>query len=146
MQSRCYPSDLSDSQWTLVAPHIPSAKSGGRPRTTDVRAVLDGIIYLLRTGCQWRQLPSDFPPWPTVHSYFRAWRIGGVWVLLHHALYPLARLAAGRKPHPTIAIMDGQSMGSDRTGLVAALYRYAKANQRNKLQASCHCTSGISHI
>jgi putative transposase len=110
MRSRCYPSDLSDSQWTLVAPHIPSAKSGGRPRTTDVRAVLDGIIYLLRTGCQWRQLPSDFPPWPTVHSYFRAWRIGGVWVLLHRALYPLARLAAGRKPHPTIAIMDGQSV------------------------------------
>jgi putative transposase len=66
MRTRSYAADLTDAQWALVAPHIPAAKSGGRPRTTDVRAVLDAIIYLLRTGCQWRQLPSDFPPWPTV--------------------------------------------------------------------------------
>ena len=71
MRYQRYPSDLTDAQWALVAPHIPSAKCGGRLRTTDVRAVLDAIIYLLRTGCQWRQLPSDFPSWPTVHGYFR---------------------------------------------------------------------------
>ena len=110
MRARRYPSDLNDAQWALVAPHIPSAKSGGRPRSTDVRAVVDAIIYLLRTGCQWRQLPSDFPPWPTVHGYFRGWRTAGVWVLLHRALYPHARLAAGRKPDPTVVIMDGQSV------------------------------------
>src|SRR5579859_8102402 len=96
MRSRCYPSDLTDEQWALVGPYIPAAKFGGRPRTTDVRAVLDAIIYLLRTGCQWRQLPSDFPPWPTVHGYFRGRRMSGVWALLHRALYPLARLASGR--------------------------------------------------
>jgi putative transposase len=116
MRYRRYPSDLTDAQWALVAPHIPSAKSGGRPRTTDVRAVLDAIIYLLRTGCQWRQLPSDFPPWPTVHGYFRGWRMAGVWVLLHRALYPLARLAAGRKPDPSVVIMDGQSVKTAEQG------------------------------
>ena len=71
MRTRCYLSDLTDAQWALVAPNIRAAKSGGRPRTTDVRAVFDAIIYLLRTGCQWRKLPSDFPPRPTVHGYFR---------------------------------------------------------------------------
>jgi hypothetical protein len=64
-----------------VAPHIPAAKLGGRPRTTDVRAVFDAILYLLRTGCQWRQLASDFPPWPTVHGYFRDWRTAGIGVV-----------------------------------------------------------------
>jgi transposase len=78
MRTRHYPSDLTDAQWALVAPHIPAAKSGGRRRTTDVRTVLDAIIYLLHTGCQWRQLPGDFPPWPTVHGYFRSWRLTGV--------------------------------------------------------------------
>jgi transposase len=68
MRTRCYPSDLTDAQWALVAPHIPAPKSGGRPRTTAVRAVFKAIIYLLRTGCQWRQLPSDFPRWPTVRG------------------------------------------------------------------------------
>ena len=100
-----------------MTPHIPVAKSGRRPRTTDVRAVFDAIIYLLRTGCQWRQLPSDFPPWPTVHGYFRGWRMAGVWVLLHRALYPLARLAAGRKPEPTLVIMDGQSVKTTERGV-----------------------------
>ena len=95
MRRRRYPSDLTDLQWALVSPHIPPAKAGGRPRTTDMRAVLDAILYLLRTGCQWRQLPADFPPWPTVHGYFRRWRIAGFWTVLHRALYPLAHAAAG---------------------------------------------------
>src|SRR5512132_3343364 len=69
MRRKRYPSDLTDPQWALVSPHIPPAKAGGRPRTTDMRAVLDAILYLLRTGCQWRQLPAGFPPWPTVHGF-----------------------------------------------------------------------------
>ena len=80
---------LSDAQWALIEPLIP-VYPGGRPRKTDLRDVVDAIFYLLRTGYQWRQLPSDFPPWPTVHRYFRGWRITGVWVLLHRALYPQA--------------------------------------------------------
>jgi putative transposase len=132
MRTRCYPSDLTDAQWALVVQHIPAAKSGGRPRTTDVRAVFDAIIYLLRTGCQWRQLPSDFPPWPTVHGYFRAWRMAGVWVLLHRALYPPARLAAGRKSEPTLVIMDGQSVKTTERGGVRGFDRHKRVKGRKR--------------
>jgi putative transposase len=120
MRRRRYPSDLTDLQWALVLPHIPPAKAGGRPRTTDIRAVFDAILYLLRTGCQWRQLPADFPPWPTVHGYFRRWRLAGFWTVLHRALYPLARAAAGRNPGPTVAIIDGQSVKTSEKGAFAA--------------------------
>jgi putative transposase len=135
IRSRYYPSDLTDAQWALVAPHIPPAKFGDRPRITDVRAVLDAVIYLLGTGCQWRQLPSDFPPWPTVHGYFRGWRMSGVWVLLHRALYPLARLAAGRKPDPTVVIMDGQSVKTAEQGGVRGFdgHKRVKGRKRNVL-------------
>ena len=132
MRYRRYPSDLTDAQWALVAPYIPSAKSGGRPRTTDVRAVLDAIIYLLRTGCQWRQLPSDFPPWSTVHGYFRGWHMAGVWVLLHRALYPLARLAAGRKSDPTVVIMDGQSVKTAEQGGVRGFDGHKRVKGRKR--------------
>ena len=135
MRSPYYPSDLTDAQWALVGPHIPSAKFGGRPRTTDVRAVLDAIIDLLRTGCQWRQLPSDFPPWPTVHGYFRGWRMSDVWALLHRALYPRARLAAGREPDPTVVIMDGQSVTTAEQGGVRGFdgHKRVKGRQRHVL-------------
>jgi putative transposase len=132
MRSRCYPSDLTDAQWALVGPHIPSAKFDGRPRTTDLRAVLDAIIDLLRTGCRWRQLPYDFPSWPTVHGYFRGWRMSGVWALLHRALYPLARLAAGRKPDPTVVIMDGQSVKTAEQGGVGGFDGHKRVNGRKR--------------
>jgi putative transposase len=82
--------------------------------------VFDAILYLLRTGCQWRQLPADFPPWPTVHGYFRRRRMSGVWTRLHRALYPQARSAAGHKPGPTLGIMDGQSVKTSERGAFAA--------------------------
>jgi putative transposase len=132
MRTRHYPSDLTDAQWALVAPHIPEAKAGGRPRTTDVRAVVDAVIYLLRTGCQWRQLPCDFPPWPTVHGYFRGWRMAGVWVLLHRALYPLARIVAGRKPEPTLVIMDGQSVKTSERGGVRGFDGHKRVKGRKR--------------
>lgn len=128
---RCL-SDLTDEQWAPVAPHIPAAKFGGRPRTTDVRAVFDTILYLLRTGCQWRQLLRDFPPWSTVHGYFRGWRMAGVWVLLHRALYPLARLAAGRKPEPTLGIMDGQSVKTTERGGVRRFDGHKRVKGRKR--------------
>ena len=132
MRSRCYPSDLTDAQWALVGPHIQSAKLGGRPRTTDVRAVLDAIIDLLRTGCQWRQLPNDLPPWPTVLGCFRGWRMSGVWALLHRALSPLARLAAGRKPPPTVVIMDGQSVKTAEQGAVRGFDGHKRVKGRKR--------------
>ncbi len=108
--------DLNDAQWTIVAPLLPAARPGGRPRTTCVRSVVDAIFYLLRTGCQWRLLPRCFPPWSTVHHDFRAWQCQGVWVRLHRAVYGLARAAAGRSACPSLVIMDGQSVKTTERG------------------------------
>jgi transposase len=107
MRYRRYPSDLTDAQWALVASHIPSAKSGGRPRTRDVRAVLDAIIYLLRTVVSGGSFPATSHPGRRCTATSEA----GVWVLLHRALYPLARLAAGRKSDPTVVI--GRPVGEN---------------------------------
>src|SRR5580693_4503963 len=74
-----YPTDLADTQWAVLAPLIPAAKAGGRPRTTDMREVVNAVFYVLRGGCQWRLLPKDFPPYQTVYDYFRSWRLLGTW-------------------------------------------------------------------
>jgi len=116
-----YQSDLSDEEWALVLPHLPSAKLGGRSRTTDLRRVVEGILYVLRTGCQWRLLPNDFPPWGTVWWYFRRWRLDGVWTRLHRALYAKARQIAGREPCPSVVIMDSQSVKTTERGASVAL-------------------------
>ena len=116
-----YPSDLSDTEWALIEQHLPAAKTGGRPRTTDLRHVVDAIFYLLRTGCQWRLLPNDFPPWGTVWSYFRRWRLDGVWTRIHRALYAAARQESGREPCPSVVIMDSQSVKTTERGAFAAL-------------------------
>lgn len=111
-----YDTDVCDAVWVMIEPHLPPAKPGGRPRSTDARAVVNAIFYLLRTGCQWRLLPRCFPPWSTVHHYFRAWDRAGVWVRLHRAVYRLARAAAGRDACPTVVIMDGQSVKTTERG------------------------------
>jgi putative transposase len=100
MPNTSYDTDLTDTAWALVEPLLPAAKTGGRPRTTDTRAVLNGIFYLLRSGCQWRLLPHEFPPWGTVYYYFRSWDNAGVWVHLQRALYEQTRVAAGRETCP----------------------------------------------
>jgi putative transposase len=81
-----YPTDLTDTQWAVLAPLIPAAKAGGRPRTTDMREVVNALFYVLRGGCQWRLLPKDFPPYQTVYDYFRSWRLLGTWERLHDRL------------------------------------------------------------
>ena len=124
MRARRYPSDPFDCQWALAAPHIPPAAPGGRPRSTCMRAVLDPPLYLLRTGCQWRQLPADFPPWPTVHGYFRRWRRSGILSRLRRILHQQARVAAGRRPWPTVAIMDAQSAKTTGCGGVRGFDGY----------------------
>jgi transposase len=87
MHSRFYDTDLTNAAWARVAPVLPAARPGGRPRTTNLRAVLNAIFYLLGTGCQWRLLPREFPPCGTVYHYFQAWQNSGVWVHLHRVLY-----------------------------------------------------------
>jgi putative transposase len=111
-----YDTDVSDAGWAIIKPHLPPAKQSGRPRSTDLRAVVSAIFYLLRTGCQWRLLPRCFPPWSTVHHYVRAWDRAGVWTRLHRAVYRLARAAAGREDCPTVVIMDGQSVKTTERG------------------------------
>ena len=107
---------IGDAVCVIIEPHLPPAKPGGRPRSTDPRAVINAIFYLLRTGCQWRLLPRCFPPWSAVHHYFRAWDRAGVWTRLHRAVYRLARVAAGRDSCPMVVIMDGQSVKTTERG------------------------------
>jgi len=116
MRTRHYPSDLTDAQWALIEPHIPAAPPGGRPRTTDLRDVVDAILYILRTGCQWRYLPSDLPPKSTVWRYFDDWRRHGTLDTIHDLLRKKVRTM--EKPyHPrTTASVESQSVDTTSGG------------------------------
>lgn len=105
-----YDSDVSDHEWLLLSPLIPPEKPGGRHRDTDMREVINGIFYVLRTGCPWRYLPGEFPPWQTVHGYFNSWRKAGVWEEMNAALREAVREQEGREAQPSAAIMDSQSV------------------------------------
>jgi putative transposase len=113
---------LSDDQYRLIEPLIPPAKPGGRPRTTDMRRLLDGLFYVVRTGCQGRHLPPPpaFPPGPTVYGYFRAFLAAGVWESLRYHLVVMLREGEGREASPTAAIIDTQSVKTTEKGDPAA--------------------------
>ncbi len=113
-----YDSDLTDAEWALVAPLIRPAKRGGRPRSVNVREVLNAIFYVLWTGCQWKALPKDLPPRSTVWEYLDLWEWDGTLNRIHHVLYVEARETAGREASPTRAIIDSQSIkGAVKGGL-----------------------------
>jgi transposase len=111
-----YDSDLTDKEWALVAPIIPPPKRGGGKRTANIREVLNGIFYLLWTGCQWKALPKDFPPKSTVHWYFMLWDWNGTLERIHHQLYLAVREQGGREASPTVAIIDSQSAKAAQKG------------------------------
>ena len=111
-----YPSDLTDDEWDRIKPLIPPAKRGGNKRTVNERAVVDGLMYLLSTGCQWAALPKDLPPRSTVNDYFRRWTDDRTLDRIHHALYVECRQLADRKASPTAAIIDSQSVKSAEKG------------------------------
>src|SRR6478735_7234082 len=114
---RGYPSDLSDEQWAVIEALVPAVRSGGRPEKHPRRAIVNAIFYVVRTGCSWRQLPHDFPPWQTVFWYFKQWRADGTTDRLHDALRDRVRDAAGRDPMASAGIVDAQSVkGADTVG------------------------------
>src|SRR5438045_8719567 len=101
MQKYIYLTDLTDEEWVYLTPLLPPYGEGGRPRTHSWRTILNGIFYLVRTGCQWPMLPKDFPKWKTVYHYFRLWKLDGTWEKLHSTLHHAARNTAGRNPLTT---------------------------------------------
>jgi len=115
MRCKEYPSNLSDDQWRIIARLLPKPKRRGR-KPIDRRRILDAILYWNRTGCQWRYLPSDFPNWSTVYGVYRAWRLDGTWKQIHDQLRKQVRKAAGKKPTPTAAVMDSQSVRTAEGG------------------------------
>ena len=108
-----YPSDLTDVQWNklerLLNEQQVGRHAGGRPRKYDQRRVVEALLYVVKTGCQWRQLPSNFPPWKSVHEHFRLWRDSGVWERIGKTLREQGRSAKGRNATPSVAIIDSQS-------------------------------------
>jgi putative transposase len=116
MRTTDYPSDLTDAQFARIEPLLPRAKPGGRPRTVNLHDVVDAILYVNRTGCQWRHLPKDYGPWSTAYDYFRKWRAAGVWQRLNDALREQVRRKAGRKRTPRAAALDSQSAKAGGAG------------------------------
>jgi putative transposase len=113
---RAYQSDLSDAEWSFLEGHLPTPKATGRPRLYPLREILDAIFYVLRSGCAWRLLPHDFPPWKTVYHYFRFWRLDGTWERMHTALRERVRVRLKRNPKPSAAIVDSQSVKTTGVG------------------------------
>jgi putative transposase len=107
---KTYPTDLSDAQWTHLQSYVPTLKAEGRPRTRSLRDILDAIFYVLKSGCQWRLLPHDFPPWSTVYYHFRRFRLSGLWHRLFKVLHAAERKRVGKDPQPTVAVIDSQSV------------------------------------
>ena len=137
-----YPSDLTDEEWEHVEPLIPPAKRGGNKRTVNLREVVNGLMYVLSTGCQWRAIPKDLPPRSTVHDYFDLWSWDGTRDRIHDVLYVRCREQAFREASPTAAIIDSQSVKSAEKGglrsTLQATTRARRSRARSAISSSTH--------
>lgn len=120
-ERQAYFTDLTDEEWQILKDLVPAVKSGGRPAEHHRREIINAILYVLRTGCQWRALPHDLPAWKTVYTYFRNWRLDGTWLCIHDTLREQARRAIGRHPQASAAILDSQSVKTTEKGVHAAM-------------------------
>ena len=137
-----YPSDLTDAEWALIEPLIPPAKRGGGKRSVDMRAVVNGLMSVLSTGCQWRAIPKDLAARSTVHDYFDLWDYDGTLERIHHTLYVACREQAGRAASPTAAIIDSQSVKSAEKGGARSTRRATMRARRSKARSA---TSSSTH-
>jgi len=122
-----YPTDLSDEEWQVLEPLVPAIKAGGRPADYTRREILNAILYVVRSGCQWRMLPHDLPNWQTVYTYYRNWRLNGTWERIHNILRKELREAEGRHPEASAAILDSQSVKTTEKGGRVAMMRARKS-------------------
>jgi transposase len=130
-----YPSDLTDEEWSLVEPLIAPGKPGGGKRTANMREVVNGLMYVLSTGCQWRAIPKDLPPKSTVYDYFDLWTYDGTLDCVHHALYQQCREQGQREASPTAAIIDSQSVKSAEKGGRALIRRDTMQARRSRARS-----------
>ena len=136
-----YPSDLTDDEWGLVEPLIPPGKTGGGKRTVIMREVVNGLMYILSTGCQWRAIPKDLPPKSSVYDYFDLWTYDGTLERIHYALYEHCRERAQREASPTAAIIDSQSVKSAEKDAMGRAARTMAPSSLQRINGAPHATA-----
>jgi len=131
MGRQAYATDLSDAEWAILRELVPAALAGGRPATWERREIVNGILYVLHTGCQWHLLPHDFPPYKTVYDYYRQWRRSGLWERINTTLRERLRTSEGRDPQPSAGIIDSQSVKTSEKGANVAMTAERKSTDAN---------------